>query len=140
VLTGLRTFYFVAGKLRTARELAGQMIEIAARNPDKITTYLANVGVGVSAAWMGELRSAREYLEQALSVDENTISAIGASGSPPMSAVISPLSYVLWMLGYPAQALREVALMTSLLSRPVNFFEHAATIQSLLWNEMSFPA
>jgi hypothetical protein len=71
-------------------------------------------------------------------VDENAISAIGASGAPLMSATIGSLSYVLWMLGYPDQVLREVARMTSLLSGPVNLFERAGIIQSLLWTRCHF--
>jgi hypothetical protein len=51
VLTGLRTSYFVAGELLTARELAGQMLEIAARSPDDVTTYLANQALATAAAW-----------------------------------------------------------------------------------------
>ncbi len=132
VLHGLRTFYFIGGEFRIARELGKQMLEIAARNPDDSTTYIANFAVGSTAAWMGELRFAREHVERALTIDENTINAIGAGGGPPMPAALATLSYALWMLGYPDQALREEARMKSLLSRPVNLFHRAGIISSLL--------
>jgi tetratricopeptide (TPR) repeat protein len=138
VLHGLRTFYFVGGELRIVRELDGQIVEAAARNPGKMTTYLANVAVGTSALWTGELRSAREHIERALVVDENTISAVGAGGGPPIYVAIANLSNVLWMLGYPDQALREQARTLSLLSHPINLFHRAGIIHSLLWARCQF--
>jgi tetratricopeptide (TPR) repeat protein len=138
VLTGLRAFYLAGGDLRVVRELDAQMLEIAARNPSEMTTYLANVGIGSTATWMGELRCAREHVERALAVDENAISTIGAGGGPPIYVAIGGLSYVLWMLGYPDQALREQARMASLLSRPINLFHRAGILQSSLWTRCHF--
>ena len=132
VLVGLRTFYFVRGELRIAHELARQMLDIAARDPGEITTYYANGAVGSSAAWIGELRCAREHLERALAIDENTISAIDAGQVQPMSAVIATLSNVLWMLGYPDQARRAEARRASLLGRRVSLFHRVAFINYLL--------
>jgi hypothetical protein len=137
-LAGLFNIYFIAGKLRTAREVSEQMIENAGRNPDEITTYLANQALATAVSWMGELRCARYHLERALAIDEKTNSAVGGGGRPPISVTINVLSYVLWMLGYPDQVLRELARMASPLSRPVNLYERAAMIQSLLLTRSHF--
>jgi predicted ATPase/class 3 adenylate cyclase len=129
ILTHLRSFYFVRGELRIAAELGQEALIAANRHPNHITTYVAGFGSAVVAAWTGKLRSAREHIERALAVPETMLSSV----SPPLTAGVGAHIYILWMLGYPDQAIREQKRLQRVLERETRLFVRATSIaQSLL--------
>jgi hypothetical protein len=137
VLAGLRTFYFVSGEIRLAREIADQMLKIAARSPDDFTNYHAHLASGYTAAWMGELMAAQKHLERVLAIPETTVSATIAGSGPPLSSAIGVHSEVLWMRGYPDRALAEHARVRGMLGRAF-LFERASIMAQILRDRCYF--
>jgi tetratricopeptide (TPR) repeat protein len=138
VLAGLRAIYFFAGDLRMVREITERTVKIAASHPDENTTFYANLARGSFGVWTGELRSSREHLEQALALDPDKFDAITAATGPPRSAMITLLSRVHWMLGYPDRALQGETRLRQMLSGPVNLFIRAEILFSIVWTRCFF--
>jgi hypothetical protein len=95
-----------------ARSLAGQILALRAHSGDEIATLTGYYGVGVGCTWTGEYRAAATALEQSIAMAER----LSQSGRGPMLRVVNGalvsgrmnLSFSLWMLGYPEQALRQI--------------------------------
>jgi predicted ATPase len=64
VLGRLVFFYIMRGDLRTARELAEQMMRLAQSAQDRYLLSLAHAALGGTLFFLGELTSARTHLEQ----------------------------------------------------------------------------
>ena len=109
VLMGLRLFYTVRGELQTARELSKQLLRLAqgVQNP----AYLmgAHYALGVPLFLLGEFAFARAHLEQSLALYDprQHHSHTFLYGQDPGIACLSVLFSVLWVLGYPDQALQK---------------------------------
>src|SRR5262249_303830 len=65
VLYGLWTFYLVQAELKTARELAEQLLSLAESAGDQGFLVEAHCALGCTSFWLGELTTAREQLNQA---------------------------------------------------------------------------
>jgi predicted ATPase len=98
VLVGLWRFYLVRGALRTARELAQQLLTLTPRVHDPL---------GVTCFYLGELPAARAHLEQAIAhyARRERRSDAARAVQDPGVACLSYLAWTLWVLGYPDQAL-----------------------------------
>ena len=108
-LFGLFSIYFLRGELRTAYELAEQLLRRVQSVHDPALLMYAHVALGDASYQMGELLLAREHLEKALSLYDlerhRTLSFRFG-----VDAGVTSLSYVawtLWRLGYPDQALKR---------------------------------
>ncbi len=106
-LLGLRTFYQVRGKLRSALELEEQLLAFAQEAQNPALLLQAHRALGASLLSLGELEPARAQLEQALALYDP-----GQQHSPAFFYGLEPgvlgLAFVawdLWLLGYPEQAL-----------------------------------
>jgi predicted ATPase len=106
VLGGLGMFYRSRGELQTAREIGEQLLTLAQRQRDPERLASAHSVLGDALFFLGEFIPARAHLEQALVV----------SATPQDRSLISPsggvarvttgtTAWVLWLLGYPDQAL-----------------------------------
>jgi predicted ATPase len=109
-LFGLFSMYFLRGELRTASELAEQLLRRAQSVHDPAVLMYAHVALGDASYQMGELLLARENLEKAISLYdlERHRTLTFRFG---VNAGVNSLSYVawtLWLLGYPDQALKRV--------------------------------
>jgi predicted ATPase/class 3 adenylate cyclase len=107
VLNGLASFYTVAAQHELARGLHVQMLALAEASGQADLVLQANTLTGWGLFYLGELREARAHLERALSLydpEAHRPLATLYNGEPAMSAS-GVLAHVLWLLGYPDQAL-----------------------------------
>jgi predicted ATPase len=127
VLVGLCVFYQERAELRTAHELAQQLLSVAQRLQDPVGLLWAHNVLGYTLRLMGEFVHARTHLEQSL--------ALYNRHTPPTSYsfVFNPgvdslcgLSETLYVLGYPDQALQraqEALDLARALSHPFSLAE-----------------
>jgi len=124
VLYGLSTFYTVRGELQTARELGEQLLRLAQRAQDPALLLEAHVTLGYTLFWLGELVPSREHPEQGLALydpQQHRVLAVLYGGVDPGMTCLTLGAWVLWMLGYPDQALqrsREAITLAQELSQP----------------------
>jgi predicted ATPase len=128
-LVGLWVVYSVQGELRTAYELAGQLLRRAQSAHDPALRTYAQMALGQTTFRMGELIRSREHLEMAICLyDPERYRPLGLRYGA-VNSEVSSLSYAagtLWQLGYPDQALKrlnEALTLVQALSHP----------QSLAW-------
>jgi class 3 adenylate cyclase/predicted ATPase len=133
VLVGLWRFYLVRGALRTARELAEQLLTLTARVHDPL---------GVTCFYLGEVTVARAHLEQAMAhyARQERRSAAARAVQDPGVACLSYLAWTLWVLGFPDQAFtrsHEALTLAQELAHPFSlaFALHFAAILHQLHGE-----
>ena len=116
VLYGLRRFYKRRGKLQKARELGEQLLTLAQGQHDPVLLLYGHCALGDTLLWLGEFQAARVQLEQGMTYYDPQLSSsalfFDGSASPGL-VCLGSLSWTLWYLGYPEQALQRsnVALM-----------------------------
>jgi predicted ATPase len=106
VLYGLWNCYTTRGELQTAYTLAEQLLDIAQRADDSTLRLMAHWVMGRAQYWYGRLLSAREHLEQILTLynpTEHGALVIRYSQDVQLT-VPSFVAVALWLLGYPDQA------------------------------------
>ena len=107
IIAGLWAYYMIRAELKTARALAEQGLRLAQKAP----TFL------VHAHWMlentllhlGELVLAQQHSEQGITFYDPKLHSSYTSryGHDPKVASLSHSSRILWLLGYPDQALQR---------------------------------
>ncbi len=107
-LRGLHGVYFVRAELETALKAAQEVLATARAGGDTQPLSLAHRLVGQTLCMQGQLAPAREHLEQALGLDaeprsEKVAPLLHGGGHRLMAPAF--LSHVLWLQGYPDQAL-----------------------------------
>jgi predicted ATPase len=109
VLFGLFGFYEVRGDLRTARELAEQLLTLAQRQHDPALLLQGHRVQGELLFHLGELVPARAHLEQGIALYNPQQHRTHASlyGQDPGMGCRVFAALVLWVLGYPNQALQR---------------------------------
>jgi predicted ATPase len=106
-LVGLWRFNLSKASLRTAHELAKQCFTLAERLQRPALLQGTNLMLGSTLFYLGELAPALVHLEQAIArydPQESRPLAFSAGTHPGVTS-LSYLSWTLWMLGYPNQAL-----------------------------------
>jgi predicted ATPase len=123
-LAGLHQIHMLRAELERAGELAEQLLSLAreTRDPEDLTR--AHMMMGSTLFWRGERSQAREHLEEAIRrhdpQEHRTSPSILVSGDALVFS-LSTLSWILWQLGYPEQALarsREAVARARELSHP----------------------
>jgi len=116
VLQGLCEFYGERGEYQTALELGEQLLALAQRQPDPVPRLVAHQVLADHLFWLGEFATAREHLEHGIALyDAQQHRALAFRyGYDP--GVICRLfaAIVLWVFGYPEQALKEIHTALSL--------------------------
>ena len=109
VLRGLCTFYMVRGNQTIAHDLAEQCLRLARLTQNTAFLIEGYTALGYTLCYRGELDSSRVTLEQGLqhyfSSQDQALTFL--TPQDPGVACLSMLSFVLWLLGYPDQALRR---------------------------------
>jgi tetratricopeptide (TPR) repeat protein len=100
VLIGLRQYYEVRGQCQRARELAEQVFTLTAPLQDPARLAEAHYSLGLTLYYLGEISAARAHFEQRIALYEPR-----QRGS--MVHSLSYVTYILWVLGYPHQALQR---------------------------------
>jgi predicted ATPase len=137
VLGGLCSFYFNRGELQTALELAAQLLRLAQSVQDPGLLLWAHYAMAISLASQGELTAARAHLERGIALyDPQKHSARGFVQDPGVSC-LTDVTRVLWLLGYPDQALRrshEALLLARKLSHPFSLARTLNSAAYLCWS------
>ena len=124
-LRGLWQFSVVRAKLQTAHELGEQLLSLAHHIQDTALLAEAHRTLGEPLLWLGDLTRARAYLEQGIILYDSQQHRSHALlyGLVPGVTCPSFVALVLWLLGYPDQALkrsREALALARELSSPLN--------------------
>jgi predicted ATPase len=109
-LSRAQTFYLTRAELQTARELAERLISLAQRAQNSALLLEAHFGLGTVLYSFGEWVTARAHYEQALALyePEQWRAALAQGGGVDFGVFSLPyLASILWILGYPDQALRR---------------------------------
>jgi predicted ATPase len=109
VLMGLRRFYFMRGKLQSARELGEQLLTLSQNLQDSGLVARAYLMQGEVLYNLGEFVQAREHLDQGAAFYDSQQHRSHALlyGNDTGVACHSFAAFTLWILGYPDQALKR---------------------------------
>jgi predicted ATPase/type II secretory pathway predicted ATPase ExeA len=105
-LGGLFTFYRHRAELHTAYTLAEQLQRLAQRARTEVFSVWADLCLGMVLHDMGDLIAARTCLEQGVTRYDPHTQRSPAVQDPGV-LLLSQLAQVLWLLGYPEQALQR---------------------------------
>jgi predicted ATPase len=135
VLHGLWSVYATRGELQTAHELGEQLLSFAQRSQDSTLLLEAHRALGETFSWRGEFVAAREYTEQGIALYDSrqhrSLAFLYAEDPGVVCRVFA--AYVLWLLGYPNQALKrshEALALAQGLSHPHSL---AVALGSVAW-------
>jgi TOMM system kinase/cyclase fusion protein len=124
VLLGLYSFYLLRAELQEAHELAAQLMRLAQSVQDRYFLLVAHEALGVTLTWLGEFAPARECLEQGIAfynAQTDYSAYYSYARQHPGVLNLSYAALVLWLLGYPDQALKrnhEALTLAQELARP----------------------
>jgi DNA-binding winged helix-turn-helix (wHTH) protein/predicted ATPase len=134
VFQGLRRFYLGRAQVERARELGEDILRVAQRLGDSALQKKSHAALGTCLLYLGELTAARSHLTQGLA-DEHEAALSGATVADldADSVCRTSMGSVLWLLGYPDQALVQVekALALSRAGGPlieVSVLSHVAVV------------
>jgi tetratricopeptide (TPR) repeat protein len=136
VLYGLWVFHLVRAELQTAYDLAEQLLSLANRQQAPALFLEAHLVLGLSLFYLGDLAPARRHLEQGIALYNPTQHRSRAFlyGQDHGVVGLSFAAWVLWLLGYPDQALQKSQEALSLareLSHPFSL-AYALNLAALL--------
>ena len=108
-LWGLLQFYIVRAEIQTALRLGERLIGLAQSIHDLDLLMAAHNGLGTALPYRGELRAARAHLGQSIALYDPQKHHTRAFfyGTNLKADSLAHLAYVLWLLGYPEQALQR---------------------------------
>jgi predicted ATPase len=124
VLHGLWSYHIVRAQHTSAFTLGEQVLQLGAATGDDGLLLQGNMELGWLYFFQGELEQAREHLERVLALydHERHSSHAFIYGDNPATSARSALASVLWLLGYPDQALRcsedNLEILRSLVQHP----------------------
>jgi TOMM system kinase/cyclase fusion protein len=140
VLGGLWRFYQIRGEHRTALELAQESFTLAQRVQDPVHLMGAHNRLGGTLQELGELAASRAHLEAGLALRdpqrERAQAPFYRQHDPEVSC-LRRLARILWLQGYPDQALSSIYTVLTYaqeLAHPFSLGEalyHAASLHQL---------
>jgi len=110
VLNGLFRFHMVRAEFQAMRELAEQLFTLAQRVQDPALLLEAHRAMGQTMFWLGDLAPARAHLEQGIALydPQQHRSHAFVYGQDPGVMCRGFVSWPIWVLGYPDQALQSI--------------------------------
>jgi class 3 adenylate cyclase/predicted ATPase len=136
VLWGLWMYHMVRAEHESAIELTKQILAVAQTTGDPELALEADFAAGLSTFYSGDLLSAREHLEKAISAyDPKQHKGLGSTygGLDPCVCCLEYLAWTLWLLGYPDQALKRADEAQPLAKQVANLYTQA---RSLYWDSL----
>ena len=109
VLFGLWGYYHLRMEWQTTRELAEELLALAQRHQDPGYLLMGHRALGDTLSWLGEFVAARTHLEAGIALydfDQHHTYAF-LYGQDPLMGCRAYAARVLWILGYPDQALQQ---------------------------------
>ncbi|HEV8717847.1 MAG TPA: adenylate/guanylate cyclase domain-containing protein, partial [Candidatus Binatia bacterium] len=142
VLRGMWVFYLVLGKFQAAHKLGELLLNLAQSVQDPALLLEAHWTLGNTLFLLGELIPARGHLEQgiALYAPQQHRSHAVRYGQDPGVVSLGFAAWLLWLLGYPDQALKrnnEALALAQELSHPYSLgfaLVFAAWFYHLCWD------
>jgi predicted ATPase len=135
VLRGLWNFYLIRTELRTARELAEQLLHLAQRTQDPALLQQAHSAMAGALVHLGEFAATHEHLQQGLTLHD-----------PPQHRALplrleidlgvffrAYMTRPLWLLGYPDQAIRRSQEALTLAQELAHPFSLAYALAFAAW-------
>jgi tetratricopeptide (TPR) repeat protein len=109
VLGGLWVFYVTRAQLQTAQELAEQCLAVAGTRQRPTPFLWAHCFMGQTLYGLGRLQESRTHFEQSLRFYDprKHNPRVATSPQDPGETSLAYLARVLWLLGYPEQALEK---------------------------------
>lgn len=108
VLRGLYVFYLVRAKHQTAHELGEQLLSLAQGQQEALYPLEAHGALGQTLFFLGAFAAAHEHLNHCMVFyDPRQGYTLHPRQGADLVANLSDSSWVLWMLGYPDQALQR---------------------------------
>jgi class 3 adenylate cyclase/predicted ATPase len=107
VLSGQWSYHSARSEYQTAREIAEELLRLAQGKNDPAGLLVGSRSMGTCLYLLGEFALSRKYFEQVLTLyDANLHQSIASVAAfDPRAAALSYLSWNLFVLGYPDQAL-----------------------------------
>jgi predicted ATPase len=123
VLFGLWRFYVGQAQLHRAREIGDTLLHLAQQAHDPALAVVAHYALGVAWFFLGVLPTARLHLEEgsACYTPDQSRALVFRIGQDPGVGCQAYGAMILWLLGYPDQALARLAAALTLaheLSQP----------------------
>jgi predicted ATPase len=109
-LFGLWRFYFARPYFQTAQEIGETLLRLARRANDSALAVIAHYALGGTEFYIGALSAARQHLEAGLvryTPDQRRM-PVFRTGQDPGVGCRAYAARVLWLLGYPEQALTRL--------------------------------
>jgi DNA-binding NtrC family response regulator/predicted ATPase len=110
VLQGLRTIANQRGEFEMDRELGKQLLSLAQHLQDPALLLAAHRALGSALFSLGELTLARRHFEQGIALyghqPQGSLAVL--YGQDPGVGCLRYLARILWLLGYPDQALQRI--------------------------------
>ena len=109
-LLGLWRFYILRAEFQTAHELGEQLLTLARRGDDPVSSLVAHVAQGITLFYLGAFTQARVHLEQAVALyDLQQHRALAYRFGEDLGvACLAHAALALWVLGYADQALHRI--------------------------------
>lgn len=117
LLWGLWSFYILRGEHRAARDIAGELAILPQNHPDPLVALAADHSMGYSLMMLGRPFDAWTHLGRGL--PEETQAAYGRDIGIPFRA---HGAVVLWLLGFPDQAVERCHLAARLARKKLDFY------------------
>jgi class 3 adenylate cyclase/predicted ATPase len=135
VLFGLRSFHLVRGEVSTAHALGEQLLRLAQEARDTDLLLEAHLAVGNTSFIRGEFVSARGHCEHSLALYDPLRHRGHAFlyGLDPGVFCLSRLTWTLWALGYPAQAVEKMRAALTLAQQMTHPYSLAFALLHAAW-------
>ncbi|MBS3784263.1 MAG: AAA family ATPase, partial [Anaerolineae bacterium] len=122
-LWSLGSFYYARGEHHKSLQLTERVLSLARRMEDTLQIAMARWGLGVDLLHLGALDPAREHLAYVIGFydPEQHHTMAFVHGQDPGVSALAWMSWTLWLLGYPDQAIersQEALKLTSELDHP----------------------
>ncbi|MEE9147868.1 MAG: adenylate cyclase, partial [Candidatus Tectomicrobia bacterium] len=110
VLYGVWNFLYVGVELHKARELANEGLALAEDQRDAMPHLVAHDWMGVTSVSLGDLPTAKQHLEKALSLYDpaHHRHLVYQCAEDPYYESLSYLALTHWLMGYPDQATERI--------------------------------
>ena len=136
VLWGMWLLYNARAEHETARECGEQCLSLARRLDDPALLLEAHTALGVSWFFLGQLSQAHAHLEQVIRLydpQQHHTLAFRYGNLDPGVGCLAYAGWILWLLGYPEQALARVNEALTL----AQTLEHSYTLaRGLYWTTL----
>jgi predicted ATPase len=110
VLYGLWRFYVVQRQFQTAQDLGDTLLDLAQHADDPALAVIAHYALGSTLLWRGALPAARQHLAEAIAhhtPDQRHLMVFRIGQDPGVACRICA-AMILWLLGYPDQAVARL--------------------------------